>query len=427
MLFRLSLFLLCCLLSIPAQAARPNIILIMADDIGYECYGCYGSKQYKTPNIDRMAASGMRFEHCYSQPLCTPSRVKIMTGLSNARNYSAFSILNRDQRTFGHIMKEAGYRTFVGGKWQLYGAEHYFYPNMHHGKGTLPADAGFDQYCLWQIDKQGERYWNPLLNINGETRQFQSDEYGPDIVTDHIVDFMKQESDQPFFVYYPMILVHSPFPTTPDSENRDRKNNQKNFEDMVQYMDKMIGRIVKQTEDLGIADNTLILVTGDNGTGRQITSTLNGRTIKGGKGSTTDAGTRVALVAYQPGTVKEGVVNKDLVDFSDFVPTLQEVAGIPADKNLDGVSFASALTGTNPHPGANGCTAIIIPLRNRPTANHSGSPGISVINFMAMVDFMTSLRIPGRNPAFRAECCLPEAVRCPRLDAGGKSDFVKIC
>lgn len=328
--------------------SKPNIIMIMADDIGSECYGCYGSKQYKTPNIDRLAKNGTRFEHCYSQPLCTPSRVKIMTGLSNARNYSAFSILNRDQRTFGHVMQEAGYRTFVGGKWQLYGAEHYFYRNSHHEKGTLPENAGFDEYCLWQIRKLGERYWNPLLNINGELTQFQPEDYGPEIVTDHICDFIEQESDKPFFVYYPMILVHSPFPPTPDSQDLQSEDNQRNFEDMVNYMDKVIGRIVKKTEDLGIAENTLIMITGDNGTHPKIMSELNGRKIKGGKGKTTDAGTRVAFVAYQPGTVQAGEVSQDLIDFSDVLPTMREAAGLPTDDSLDGISFYKSLTGTNP-------------------------------------------------------------------------------
>ena len=108
-----------------AESSPPNIILIMADDIGYECFGCYGSEHYRTPHIDRLAENGMRFEQCHSQPLCTPSRVKIMTGISNVRNYAAFSVLRRDAITFGHLLRDAGYETAVGGKWQLYGAEHY--------------------------------------------------------------------------------------------------------------------------------------------------------------------------------------------------------------------------------------------------------------------------------------------------------------
>ena len=199
-------------------AARPNIILIMADDIGYECFGCYGSEQYQTPNIDRLAEKGIQFNHCYSQPLCTPSRVKIMTGLSNVRNYSAFSVLNRDQRTFGHALQEAGYRTCIGGKWQLLGAAHY--SERFRAKGSWPRQTGFDECCLWQVDLLGDRYWNPLLFINGENRQFDQDDYGPDVVTDYLLQFMEDQRDVPFFIYYPMIMVHSPFLSSPASESR---------------------------------------------------------------------------------------------------------------------------------------------------------------------------------------------------------------
>jgi len=326
-------------------AERPNIILIMADDIGYECYGCYGSEQYSTPNIDRLAESGMRFEHCYSQPLCTPSRVKIMTGISNVRNYAGFSILRKDQQTFGHHLKKAGYRTVVAGKWQLYGAEHY--SKQFRGKGALPGEAGFDHHCLWQVDKLGDRFWNPKLTIDGETKQFEENDYGPDIVTDYLCAFLAEhkDGDLPMFLYYPMILVHSPFLPTPGSKSRKSKDRQQNYEDMVAHMDAVIGRIVKQTEKLGIAEDTLILVTGDNGTHKSITSELGGRTIQGGKGKTDDSGTRVALVAYWPGVIEPGQVTDQLVDFSDFVPTFQELAGAPIPDGLDGISFAPLLRG----------------------------------------------------------------------------------
>ena len=326
-----------------AFAERPNVILIMADDIGYECFGCYGSEQYQTPNIDRLAERGIQFNHCYSQPLCTPSRVKMMTGRSNVRNYSAFSVLNRDQRTFGHALQEAGYKTCIGGKWQLLGAEHY--SKQFRAKGSWPRKTGFDECCLWQVDQLGDRYWNPLLFINGENRQFDQDAYGPDVVTDHLLQFMEDQRDVPFFVYYPMIMVHSPFLSSPASETRAGGKRQQNFEDMVRHMDQIVGRIVQQTEQLGIADNTLIIFTGDNGTHRTITSTLNGRTIRGGKGQTTDAGTRVALVASQPGTVPMGQSCDDLIDFSDFMPTFLELAGVESTDNPDGTSFAPQLHG----------------------------------------------------------------------------------
>ncbi|MCA9026773.1 MAG: sulfatase-like hydrolase/transferase [Planctomycetaceae bacterium] len=330
------------------DAPRPNVILIMADDIGYECFGCYGSTQYSTPHIDRMAKRGMRFTHCYSQPLCTPSRVKLMTGLSNVRNYAAFSILRRDQRTIGQYFHDAGYHTAIAGKWQLLGADQY--SKQFRGKGTWPQDTEFDEICLWQVDKMAERYHAPGLWINGENQQFGDDQYGPEICANFLIDFMKAHQDEPFFVYYPMILVHNPFVPTPDSASLTSKKRQQNFEDMVAYMDKLVGRIVQTTEDLGIAERTLILFTGDNGTNKEITSTLNGREIQGGKGLMTDAGTRVALVAQWPGVIPEGQVTDTLVDFSDFLPTTLEATGQAIPLGLDGQSFLPQLRGERGMP-----------------------------------------------------------------------------
>ena len=127
-------------LAVAAEAAaKPNIVLIMADDMGYECVGANGSTFYKTPNLDRLAAGGMRFEHAYSQPICTPSRVQIMTGRYNARNYVKFGLLHPDEITFGNVLKEAQYVTSIAGKWQL------------KGGFEGPHRFGFDDYCLWQL------------------------------------------------------------------------------------------------------------------------------------------------------------------------------------------------------------------------------------------------------------------------------------
>lgn len=327
-----------------AAEPRTNVVLIMADDVGYECFGCYGSKQYSTPNIDRMAARGMRFDHCYSQPLCTPSRVKLMTGLSNVRNYAAFSVLRSDQKTIGQYFHDAGYRTAVAGKWQLLGAEHY--SKQFRGKGSWPQDTGFDDICLWQVDRLGGRFHSPLMWIDGTNEQFDATRYGPEIATDYITEFMTKNRNEPFFVYYPMILVHSPFVPTPDSESLKSKDKQRNFEDMVAFMDRMIGRIVKTTEDLGIADRTLILFLGDNGTHTSLTSTLNGKSIRGGKGKMTDAGTRVPCVALWPETIPAGRVCSDLVDFSDILPTMLDATNQTVPDGLDGHSFLPQLQGT---------------------------------------------------------------------------------
>ena len=334
---------------------KTNVILIMADDIGYEAYGAFGGTSYQTPVLDRMAAEGMLFNHAYSNPVCTPSRVKIMTGLSNVRNYVSFSILKKTEKTFGHMMQDAGYRTAIAGKWQLYGAEHY--EEMIRAKGSLPKGTGFDRHALWQVEESGSRYWGPTITIDGELKRFGEDVYGPDIYTQFLLDRMEEYKDEPFFLYYPMALVHWPFDPTPDSADRHSTDQQQNFADMVAYMDKLIGRIVDKAEELGIADRTLILMTGDNGTygggspaHQSIQSRLGNKVIVGGKGKTTDAGTRVGLFAYQPGTVPAGKASNDLIDFSDFVPTIADATGAKLLRPTDGRSFFPQLRGKRGNP-----------------------------------------------------------------------------
>ena len=327
---------------------RPNIILIMADDIGYECFGCYGSEQYATPRIDALAREGMRLTHFHAQPLCTPTRVKLMTGLSNVRNYAAFSVLRPGQRTIGDYFKEAGYQTMIGGKWQLLGAEHY--AERFRGKGVRPEDVGFQRHCLWQVDRLGKRYWNPLLRIDGTTKQFRAEDYGPRIVTEHLLRFIRSHRDEPFFVYYPMILVHNPFVDPRRNTGRMRGNGQKNFELMVAEMDELVGRITDEVDRLGIADRTLIMFLGDNGTNRRIKSKLGRRIVRGGKGLTTDAGTHVPFIARWTGHIPKGTQCHDLADVSDILPTLLDVAGRPIPSGLDGRSFFPQLQGKKGSP-----------------------------------------------------------------------------
>lgn len=331
---------------------QPNIVLIMADDLGCETIGCYGAKEYKTPHIDALAAKGVRFKHCYSQPLCTPSRVKIMTGRYNHRNYRGFGYLNPKEVTFGNLAKKAGYQTCIAGKWQLCG-------------DAATVDAfGFDEHCLWNMHryKKGtpdakepkgwlRRYDSPTLYKNGEWIKPKG-MYGPQVCTDFICSFIKRNKNQPFFVYYPMILAHSPFVPTPKSTDKHCGNRKQNFIDMVEYMDLLVGQIVKQLEGLGILDNTLIIFTGDNGTHSSITSeTAEGR-IKGGKAKMTDAGTRVPLVATWRGKSPAGKVLEDLVDFSDFLPTVCEAAcaPIPTDRVIDGRTFLPQILGRKGKP-----------------------------------------------------------------------------
>ncbi len=343
------------------RGGRPNIILILADDIGYEGFGCYGGESYKTPHIDKLSSNGVRFTNCFSQPLCTPSRVKLLTGKSNIRNYSRFSILKPQEKTIAHMMQRAGYKTAAVGKWQLLGARHY---GQAAGTGTHPRDAGFDEYCLWQIDRLGSRYWDPQIDQNGRILADTKGRYGPDVFCDFILRFLERQKDEPLFIFYPMVLPHNPFLPTPGSADRKKSAGPANFADMVAHIDRIVGRIVAKVDELGLRENTLILFTSDNGTNRRITSRAGGRRIKGGKGLTTDAGTRVPLVASWPGVVPAGRVCDDLIDFSDFLPTLAEATGaVPPQTVLDGRSIWPQLRGErglprrwifcyyNPRPG----------------------------------------------------------------------------
>ncbi len=333
--------------SLVSAGDRPNVIMIMADDIGYECLSCYGSEMYETPNIDKLAASGIRFKHAHSQPICTPSRVQIMTGIYNNRNYIKFGLLDPEAHTFGHAMKAAGYQTMIAGKWQL------------GGGFEGPRKFGFDHYCLWQLTRRPSRYPNPGLEIDGKERDFKNGEFGPDIVTDYINEYVKARKDdeEPFFVYYPMIAPHWPFVPTPDHPDwdptmwRDAVNEPGGFKDqkywdaMVRYTDKMVGKLVDNLDALGIRENTLVMWTGDNGTYTGIKSEFDGREYKGGKGSPKDNGTHVGFVASWPGTIKAGQVVDDLVDFSDVFPTVAEVGGARIPDNVDGVSLAPLFKG----------------------------------------------------------------------------------
>jgi len=332
-----------------APRKAPNVILIMADDFGYECVGANGGTSYKTPNLDKLAATGMRFDRCYVQPLCTPTRVQLMTGQYNVRNYLHFGILDPKATTFAHLFRRAGYRTGIVGKWQLAG-----------GFGG-PGHFGFDEYCLWQLTRRPPRYANPGLEINGKEVNYKSGEYGPDLVNAYALDFIERSKDKPFLLYYPMILTHAPYQPTPDSPDWDPRamgekvnTAKKHFGDMVTYMDKLIGKLVERLDQLGLREDTLIVFLGDNGTGQGVTSLLNGRVIHGGKGQTTSAGMHVPLIVNWPGTTPAGRVCGDLIDSTDMLPTLCAAAGIqpPADLKLDGRSFYPRLRGEQGQPRA---------------------------------------------------------------------------
>lgn len=351
---------------------RPNIILIMADDQGYETIGANGGTSYKTPNIDRLAANGMRFENAYAHPLCTPSRVALMTGQYNFRNYTSFGELRLSEKTFGNMLRDAGYKTAIVGKWQL-----------SEGDFQAPFHFGFQDYLLWHFGTrvngvqtpgaQGSRYWDPVFYHNGKLRPDTKGHFGPDVMADFVADYIQKHQGEPFFLYYPLVLPHDPWVKPPDYRGSGefpdqiggpggRRGNppvagqseegQRRFAAMVEYVDKVVGRVTTQLDALKLSEKTLVIFTGDNGTHPARRSTIQGREIKGDKGRPTDAGTHVPLIAQWKGQIPSGKVNQDLIDFTDVLPTLADVAGarLPAGVPVDGRSFAPQLRGQKGQP-----------------------------------------------------------------------------
>jgi len=355
---------------------RPNIILIMSDDLQYEALSCNGSTSYKTPELDRLAETGMRFENAHVLPLCTPTRVSLMTGKYNFRNYIGFGLMRPDEVTFGHLMTGAGYKTCISGKWQMYSYNPPKEKPELRSKGQRIEDGGFDEYCVWHAhhtEEKGSRYKDPIIFQNGEYRSDTNGEYGDDLFCDYICDFMERNRDEEFFVYWPMALTHRPMEPTPghpDYETFDPPSNQtlgagtwdelegwpddsKYYKDMVEYHDKVIGRLIRRLEELGLREDTLVIYLGDNGSPREVcTLEHNHRQMCGGKGLTVDRGTHVPLICNWPGTIPPSVVQTDLIDNCDYLPTILEAAGVtpPDGYVMDGRSFLPQLKGEKGDP-----------------------------------------------------------------------------
>ncbi len=340
-LFAAVLLSACFLTAATANAAneeRPNIILILADDLGIGNVGCYGSDHYKTPRIDELASSGTRFTKAFTASLCGPSRALIMTGRYAFRNGStnqdACMLLPQSELQLGRIFKTAGYKTSAIGKWGQLPGE--------------PDEAGFDDYL--RFNGSGV-YWNKSPNksegyrVNGEERKLGEKEYMPDLMQAQAINFIKKNSSTPFFLYYSMVHVHGDIQPTPDSlpDSKDL------FSDNILYMDKLVGNLVNELETLKIRENTLIIFMGDNGTGKgqDPLSTIGGRNLSGMKGSMLECGGLVPMIASWPGQTPAGKVSADLVDSTDLITTFAELAGaaLPKKTVFDGHSIAPQLRG----------------------------------------------------------------------------------
>ena len=329
--------------------SKPNVILIMADDIGYEALSINGANDIRTPVLDSLARNGINFKNAYSQPLCTPSRVKIMTGKPNYENYEYFTYLNPKEKTFGNLFQDNGYKTLVAGKWQLNGVQ---FKLDDYTDLKRPYTFGFDSYMLWWLAERGSRFANPVLVNNEKKIDTSIDDYGPEIVSDHIVDFINEHNNSPFFIYYPMMLVHDPFLPTPNSkdweneQNRLNSNNPEYFPEMVSYMDSTVGKIINALKNNNIDDNTIIIFLGDNGTDRKVFTKNNNVLVKGSKGLTNKYGTNVPLIISWSKLKKIKNEQTPLVDLIDFYSTFEDLLDVEK-KTSNGVSLLPLLLGEN--------------------------------------------------------------------------------
>jgi len=330
-----------------APASKPNIIFILADDYGIPGVGCYGG-EFKTPNLDGLAAGGIRFERAFSAPLCGPTRSLCMTGRYIFRTGVLDNTLGgmaNPQKEVGiaKTLKQAGYATAVAGKWR----------QLSHFTTRTDGEAwGFDEFMIWGVSferDKGERYWDPRYNHNGQFLEDTKGKYGPDLLHEFAVDFIRRHREGPFFLYYPMPLIHAPILRTPDSAPgvTDQK---RLYADNIAYLDKLVGKLVAELERLKLREKTLIVFTGDNGSVRE--QSVGGRKVDGDKSTLKEGGSRVPLIANWPGTTPAGRVLPDLVDFSDFYSTFSELASatLPPAVTLDGHSFAPQLRGEKGSP-----------------------------------------------------------------------------
>ncbi len=332
---------------------KPNILFILLDDIGKEWISCDGAEDVKTPSIDKLAESGMMFTNSYSMPQCTPTRVTLLTGQYPYRNgwVNHYDVprLGHGARfdpvinpSFGRMIREAGYKTCCAGKWQI---------NDFRLEPEAMVEAGFDEYCMWTGGENGTeskeasqlRYWDPYIHTKDGSKTYKG-QFGEDIFSDFIIDFMKKNKEEPMMIYYPMCLPHGPLTTTPIEPDAPREEQHKA---MTRYTDFILNKLVTALEELEIRDNTIIVWTTDNGTGRGQTGHIDGKAVKGGKMYLTENGVNAPFIVSCPGTVPQGIITDALVDFPDILPTFCDIAGVKPDKNFtyDGYSFAQLIYG----------------------------------------------------------------------------------
>jgi arylsulfatase A-like enzyme len=350
-----------------AQPRKPNIVLVVIDDYGWADTGCYGSTYHRTPNLDRLAARGMRFREAYAAaPVCSPTRAALMTGKHPARLHLTDWLPGRRdtpaqklrrptirqelplaETTIAEALKQAGYATAHIGKWHLGGA------------GFEPERQGFDLNVAGDHTGTPLSYFAPFQRdgrFMPKLENAPAGEYLPDRLTTEAEAFIEQHKDQSFFLYLPHYSVHIPMKAKPElvakynalPKPRQGQNNPV-YAAMVESMDESVGRLMRKLEQLSLADDTVFIFTSDNG-GLSVeegpdTPATDNAPLRAGKGYLYEGGLRVPLIVAWPKRVKPGGVNRTPVYSADLFATALELAGVKNTTGVDGVSLRPLLTG----------------------------------------------------------------------------------
>jgi arylsulfatase A len=380
---------LVCLTTLCQAARKPNVIYILADDLGYGDLSVYGQTHFKTPHIDALAARGMLFKQYYSgAPVCAPARAALMTGKhtghTSIRGNSEVqpegqSPMPADTRTLAHLFKSAGYTTGLFGKWGL-GAP---------GSDSEPLKMGFDRFYGYNCQRHAHHYY-PYYLWNDHQRELlwgnfglEQQEYAPDLIQAQALKFVEANQDRPFFLYYAAVQPHAEM-FAPEKNMRKYRGKflpessyqgtdsgpdyrkfaygsqpeaHAAFAAMVDTLDEDIGELVAKLEKLGIADDTLIIFTSDNGphqeAGHDPDYFKSNGGLRGYKRDLYEGGIRVPMIAYWPGKVPAGITTEHVAAFWDILPTMAELTGQPTPEGIDGISILPTLLQKGPqrqHP-----------------------------------------------------------------------------
>lgn len=338
-------------------ADRPNIIVFLADDLGFETLAAYGGSSWPTPHLDRMARDGMRLDSCLATPMCATSRAMLLTGRHNFRNYRKWATIDPSVTTVASELRKVGYATAMAGKWHLGCWD----PGPSGKCG--PARLGFDEYLSCRIDEEsvksrktpglGNAYWKTRFIRNGSTQAPSESLHSEQAFLDFSIDFMRRHRDRPFFLHHASLLTHRPFVrvTSPQPEDFNQDGKLAHFGPMLTRLDEVVGALRAELDRLGIANNTLFVFTSDNGTDRVaeasgLRSIWRGQTVRGGKYLVNELGTTVPCLAVWPRRIAPSSSSRAPVDFTDFLPTLLEAAGAAPPPQGDGSSFLGILTAT---------------------------------------------------------------------------------